>query len=358
MASDYDRLFGLPSLNGRVEAFGSDVNRPTVFAEKFALHGRDILSEDGTVQWDEITFSQGMAPVAGRKGRHKRKNPLAKVVRRSACMHIKRSVVLDPDRLFFEREPGQLRPNAEAYVEAEMRDLMGEIETTKAYACAESLRGTLTVNSTNVPGSEQAFAIAYSPNIYTKSAGWATVSTGITSSEIPLLKIDHRRSSGFEAAQAICGSTVEGYIGANTEVTTLARNMLGDRFVTQSGQMEGPMFGGLEIGGLKWHVTEGGYIPAGGSFTRYLPTVDEAIVLPADADLRDVLGMATGFGLVPVQNLGPASAAAGLIRPAPQRGWYSYASLVPGTPAVEVFVGWVGLPVVLRPAAVTVADLD
>lgn len=357
MASDYDRLFGLPSLNGRVEAFATNVNDTPVFLSKFEA-GRAILSNDGTAQWDETRFSQGLAPIAGAKGRHARKNPLTKVARRSACAHVKRSVVLDPKRMFMEREPGALQANAEAYVEGEMKDLVGEITRTKSYMAAESLRGTLTVNATNIPGSEQAFTITYSPNTYTKSAGWATAGTGITSSEIPLLKIDHRQSSGFEAEQAIVGSTVEGYFGGNTEVTTFAQHMLGERFLTTSGQMEGPLFGGLPIGGIMWHVTEGGYIPAGGSFTRYLPTIDQAIVLPRDEMLPDVLGMAEGYGFVPQQNLGPASAAASLIAPAPQRGWYSYAALVPGTPAVELFVGWVGLPVVMRPAAVTVADLD
>lgn len=357
MASDYDRLFGLPSLNGRVEAFASDVNRTDVWASKFRM-GRSIQSEDGTVQWDEQRFSRGLAPVAGAEGRHPRKDPLTKVARRSAVAHIKRSVVLKSQRLFFEREPGQLRPNAEAYVDSELRDLMGEIKATLAYMAAESLRGTLTVNSTNIPGSQQSFAIAYSPNTYAKSAGWGTSSTGILSSEIPLLKIDHRQSSGHDAAQAIVGSTVEGYMTGNTEVTTLARYQLGDRFVERSGQMEGPMFGGLEVGGLKWHVTEGGYVPEGGSFTRYLPTTDQAIVLPSDEELADVLGMAEGYGMVPRQSLGPASSAASLIAPAPQRGWYSYAALCPGEPAVELFVGYVGLPIVLRPAAVTVADLN
>lgn len=357
MASDYDRLFGLPSLNGRVEAFGSDVSRTSVFSDRFRM-GRRLLSMDGTVDWDEIRFSQKLAPVVGRDGRHPRKDPLTKVARSSACAAIKRSVVLKASRLFFERAPGQLRPDAEAYVEAEMRDLVNEIKSTVEYMAAESLRGTLTVNSTNIPGTTQAFTITYSPNTYTKSGGWATNSTTILSTEIPALKADHRQSSGHDIGQAICGSTVEGYIVGNTEVTTLARQQLGDRFVTRAGTMEGKMLGGLEVGGFVWHVTEGGYKADGSTFTRFLPTTDQAIFLPSDAELPDVLGMAEGKGLVPAQMFGPASAAAELIAPAPQEGWYSYACLVPGSPAVELFVGYVGLPVVLRPAAVTVGDLN
>lgn len=354
MASDYERLFGLPSLAGKVEAFRTSVLRPTVWLEKFERFGRQISSLDGTVKWDELVFSQGMAPVAGRQGRHKRKDPLTKIARSSACASIKRSVVLDSNRLFFERETGMLQPNAEAYVEQEMHDLMGEILTTLTYMSAESLRGTLTVNSTNIPGSEQSFAIAYSPNTYTKSAAWSTAGTGILSAEVPALKISHRQSCGMEAAQAIAGNAFEGYFGANTEITNFAANPLGQRMIEASGQMEGAA--ALRVGNLDWHLTEGGYIPEGGSFTRYLPTVDQAIVLPADAELGNVLAMAKGRGLVPAQGIGPASAAASLVRPAAAEGFYAYAALVPGMPAVELFVGYEGMPIVLRPAAVTVVD--
>lgn len=356
MASDFDVLFGLRSLNGRVEAFGDNVLRTRVFQNKFAM-GRDLMTEDGNVEWDELTFSRGLAPVTGRRGRFVNKAELSYVNRRSAVADIKQSVDLNPDRLFFQRQVGSLRPGAEAYVEEEIRDLTNRISNTIEYFAAESLRGTLTVNSANIPDTRNPFTITYSPNTYTANNSWATAGTGILSAEVPALKIDFEQNCGFTPAQAICGSTVEGYFTGNTECTTFLQYTLGERVLTTAGTTNGPLFGGVAIGGLSWTITEGGYVPEGGSFTRYLPTTDEAIVLPADSELRDVLGMAQGRGLVPQQLLGPASAAAGLVTPAPSPGWYSYATLEKDVPTIRLHVGWCGLPIVMRPAAVQVANL-
>lgn len=353
MATDYQRLFGVRSLNGKVEAFGMDAARNYAATRRFQA-GRKLMAEDGTCEWDEIQFSRGLAPVTGLKGRHVEKAELTKLVRRSAVMAIKRSVRLDPTRIHSERAPGELRPNARAYVEQELRDLVNEIAATIEYAAMESLRGTLTVNSTNIPGSTQAFAIAYSPNTYAASNSWALASTGILSSELPALKVDIEQLSGLIPRDCLCGSTVEGYMVGNSEVTNLARQALGERFVTQSGNMRGPMLGGLEIGGLQWEITEGGYIPEGGSFTRYMPDTDEVIVLPEDK--QDVLGLALGRGMVPQQVYGPAAAAAELCVPAGE-GWYSYAALDPDGPFIKLYAGWVGLPIVMRPQGVCVADV-
>ena len=352
----YNRLFGLRSLNGRVEAFASPATDSMLFTSKFK-RGRTLAAEDGTLEWDELTFGRGLAPVTGHKARFPNMDPLTIVNRKSAVAHLKRSKVLDPYKLWYERLPGTLRPGAAAYVELELRDMVNEINRTVEYMAAESLRGTLTVNAANIPGSSQAFTLTYSPNTYTASAGWATATTGILSSEIPAMKIDFEQTCGLSPRQVIIGSTVEGYMTGNTEITTLARTQLGERLVTQTGVMNGPLLGGLQVGNLDWTITEGGYVPAGGSFTRYLPTTDEAIALPADNELPDVLGMASGRGMIPAQEFGPASAAANLLRPAPSEGFYSYAKLTEDGHAVKLFVGWVGLPVVLRPQAVSVLNL-
>lgn len=356
MATDYERLFGVRSLNGKVEAFGRDVIRTNVFTSKFKA-GRPLMAEDGTCEWDEIQFSRALAPVTGHAAKFPEGADLTQVNRRSAVAHIKRSKRLDPYRMFWERAPGQLKPDAKAYVEARMQDAVNEISATIEYLCAESMRGTLTVNSTNIPDSTQAFTISYSPNTYTASNGWATASTKILSAEIPALKQDVEQLCGMAPAQAIAGSTVEAYFTGNTEVQAFGVSQLGERFITQSGSQRGPMLGGLAVGGLSWTATEGGYVPVGGSFTRYMPTTDEAIVLPADSELRDVLGFAEGRGLIPAQEYGPASAAAELIAPAPQAGFYAYAMLEGNGPFILLNVGYVGLPVVLRPSAVCVANL-
>lgn len=356
MATDYERLFGVRSLNGKVEAFANDVIRTSVFSDKFR-RGRPLMAEDGTCEWDEIQLSRALAPVTGHAAQFPEGPEVTKINRRSAVAHIKRAKRINPYKIHYERAPGMLRPDAAMYVETEMRDAMNEIMATYEYMASQSLRGTLTVNSTNIPDSTQAFTLTYSPNTYTATTSWATASTQILSSEIPALKQDVEQLCGLAPAQAITGSTVEGYIVGNSEISNFATQQLGERFITQSGAQRGPMLGGLAVGGLSWTLTEGGYVPTGGSFTRYLSTTDEAIVLPADGELVDVLGFAEGRGMVPSQQYGPASSAAGLIAPAPQAGWYAYAMIEGDGPFIKLCVGYVGLPIVMRPAAVCVANL-
>lgn len=357
MATDYQRLLGLRSLNGKVEAFGKDVTRTGVFRQKFQSYGRKLVAEDGTFEWDEVTYGRGLAPVTGHAAPFPEGNPLGTVHRKSSVVHIKRMRRLDPYRMHYEREPGTLRPNAAAYVEREMKEAMNEIMATHEYLSAESLRGTVTVNPTNIPGSTQSFTITYSPNTYTASNSWATAATKIISVELNQLKADVEQTCGLSPAQVIGGAAVNGYITGNSEITNYAAPLMGQRFIEQGSVREGPMLGGLLVGGLTWTITEGGYVPEGGAFTRYLPTVDEAIVLPPDGELSEVIGWVEGRGMIPAQQYGPASAAADLCAPAPQQGWYAFAMLDGNGPAILLCVGYVGNPVVLRPAAVCVANL-
>ncbi len=355
MATDYERLFGLRSLNGKVEAFANDVIRTNVFSSKFKL-GRPLMAEDGTCEWDEIQLSRALAPVTGHASQFPEGSEVTKVNRRSAVAHIKRSKRINPYKIHYERAPGLLRPDAAMYVETELRDAMNEIMATQEYMAANSLLGTLTVNATNIPDSTQAFTITYSPNTYTASNSWGTAGTKVLSAEIPALKQDHEQSSGMAPAQVITGGTVETQLTQNTEILSFATPQLGERFLTQSSQQRGPMLGGLAIGGLSWTLTESGYVPTGGVFTRYIATTDLGIVLPSDGELVDVLGFAEGKGMVPSQQYGPASSAADLIAPAPQAGWYAYAMLEGNGPYIKLCVGYVGLPIVMRPAAVTVLN--
>lgn len=358
MATPFDVMFGLPSLSGRVKVFGEDVTRTRLFQDKFFRFGRQLRTRDGSVKWDEVTMSRGLAPFAGLRGRFKNKAELGRTERTSHVAVIKRSVELNPERLYFQRESGELDPNAEAYVEEEMEDLATEVGNSIEYLAAEALRGTVTINAANVPDTTQVFTLTFSPNTYSKSAGWGTAGTKIISSEIPALKTDCEQNSGMSPGQVICTNTVEGYLNLNTEtIAILGDGDVKTGMLRTAGTMRGPLFNGFRIGGMDWLAYEGGYVPSGGSFTKYLPTADEAIVLPDDSQLGGVLGYALGQGLVPQGLLGPASEAACLIAPA-EPGWFSYARLVGDAPTVKLFVGWAGLLLPTRPDAICVADLD
>jgi len=359
MATEQE-LFGIRSLNGKVEAFGQDSLRTRVFTS-VVDKGRDLGAEDGTLEWDEKTFSRSLAPVVGHDSPFPERQLLQTINRRSAVAHIKESKIIPARKLYYERESGGLRPNATAVVEEELRDLTNRLAATVEYMASNTLQGSLVVNAANIPGTTIPFTITYTTNAYTAANSWATAGTGILSAEIPALKQDFEQFCGFVPTQVLIGSTIEGFIVGNTEVTTLSRNQLGDRFVTQSGVLNGPMLGGLAVGGLTWDVTEGGYTPDGGAFTRFLPTTDRGIVLPADSELGEVLGLAQGRGFIPQSNLvsdaNATSQVAAMVRPASQMGFYTYATRVDNPAGVRIYAGWVGLPILLRPAAVQVLNL-
>lgn len=352
-------LFGLRSLNGKIEAFGADAIRTRVATNKFAL-GRTLVAEDGTAEWDEVTFDRGLAPVVGHDSPFPLRQNLAVINRRSAVAHIKESKVIPARKLYYEREAGGLRPNAMAVIEQELADLTNRIAATREYMAWETLRGTLTVNATNIPGTTTPFTISYTTNAFASAADWDTAGTAILSSEIPALRQDFEQASGMVPAQVLCGSTVEGFLVANTEISSFLVNQLGPQILTTAGATMGPMLGGIRIGGLQWEIVEGGY-DIGAGFVRYLPTTDESITLPADNMLGDVLGVSEGRGFIPQSDIVTDAAAsaqvANMVRPAPNLGFYSYATRVSDPAGVKLYAGWVGLPVLLRPIAVQVTNL-
>jgi hypothetical protein len=189
------------------------------------------------------------------------------------------------------------------------------------------------------------------------SASWLTASTGILSSEIPAVVDDYRQTAGLDPAQVIIGRETAGGIYKNSEVVNLLQNPAGAALAATGAAMQGPAFGGFNLGGLFWRVSIGGYVPQGGSFTKYMPATDDFFVLPADSELPNVLGLALGTGFVPGEaDVGPAGRAADLCMPASTRGFYSYATRSINPAGVELFVGWVGLPIVLFPSGVLVGD--
>jgi hypothetical protein len=244
-------------------------------------------------------------------------------------------------------------------VDTVLRDLVKAIRKTIEYACARSLAGSLVVSPATIPGSQVTFTVTYAVNTYTAAASWATAGTGILSSELPALKRDHLQTSGMLGRQVIADGTVIGHIYANTQVQAFLQNMLGERFAGAGVVMQGAAFDSFALGDLAWASNEAGYVPQGGSYTKYMPATDNLFLLPADGELRDVLGMALGRGFVPA--IGPevssAEAAGAQWMPAPSRGYYSYAVRSMNPPGVQVFTGWVGLPLVMFPAGVTLADV-
>lgn len=358
MASSYQQLFGVRNLSGLVEAFGKEEQLDSMFQALF-MRGGTETSESDEADWDEVQLARHLAPARGAQGDWPSSQGTVTINRKSECMHVKDSTFILGAKLFKERAAGELTANAEAKVRRELRNLVKKIRKTIEYASAHSLNGSLVVNTTNVPGSSQAFTVTYGVNTYAASADWKTASTAVVSSELPAAKRDFVQTSGLQPARIICDGTITAALAANTEAQALMSDATKDAMLRASSEFQGAQFENLRLGGLQWLANEAGYVPEGGSFTKYIPATDDAFMLPGDEDLPDVLAMHLGRGIVPGSLSGPAEAGADLVMPAPTYGFYAYAerSVHPKAPGIHLNVGWVGLPVVQFPSGVCVLDV-
>lgn len=355
--TSHERVFGIRTLDGLVQAYAKEEANNTFFQGLF-MAGRKLEPDGDSVEWDEVQMHRHLAPVVGRDAPFQILEDTTKVARNSACAHVKIMKRIPAAKLYNERAPGSLTANASQVVALEIRDAVKTINSVKEYMAVNTLAGTLTVNSTNIPGTTVPFTLTYSPNTYTASTTWATVTTDIPGTELAALKQDFYQTSGLQPRTAIIGGTIQASIAKNDYVMQMLQFSQGENLAKSASAMFGQALGGFQLGDLDWKVNEAGYVPQGGSFTRFMPATDKGFLLPGPEDLPDVLGWAEGYGFVPAgTEYGSVDSAASLAVKAPSRGFYSYAKRA-GNPAtdVELCIGWVGLPILLFPSGVCVFD--
>lgn len=353
MSSPYESLFGTETLTGLIRTFDSEPGNRAC-TQVFARNAKKLMPVGTLAKWDEVVGSRHLAPITGSEEPAPRQANKAKTTKTSAMADIRVSKFISGDRLFDDRAPGKLLPSAEDVIAEELMDLNNLIGNTKEFLCASALLGTITVNSSTVPGSTMSFTVSFSPQSLSAGASWATASTKIISDEIKDHKQTYKDASGFNVAEMLIDPSIEGYLQANTEAQAFVSNALGSNFLLNGGTLEGAALGGLRFGGLSWTVTDGVYKPEGGSVTRY-KTVDQAIMLPSAPQQREVLGWIEGYGKVPA---GPVYTAngRGAVRQASSRGNFAYAMTMGDPVGVKLIAGWVGLPVLLNPNGVGVLD--
>lgn len=349
-------LLGVRSLNAMVTSFAAEERLNTMFQDKFL--GNMIEAEDSEViEWDEVQSHRHLAPVTGGNSPSVPLQNRQIVNRRTNLAHITINIPLKPSKLYHQRMPGTLRPNAQAYVRGEIRSAVKTMKNTVEYMSVNTLNGTLTVNTTNIPGSQVAFTVTWSPNTYTAGASWATANTDLLGTEIPGFKQDFLQTSGLLPAEVIIGGTINGYFPGNTGLSAQLVSQHGREVARSSGQLFGQALEGFELGGLQWKVNEAVYVPEGGAATRFMPATDDFFVLPMAEDLPEVLGMGLGRGFLPsTQGVATAEQAADLCMVAPQLGYYAYAVRTTDPVSVKIVLGWVGLPLLLFPSGVQVGD--
>lgn len=348
--------FGVRTLTTYIRTL--DTTAQDNFFQSLFKKGQKLITEGRKAFWDEQRMSRNMAPVIGLTSPAPKSAVTTRQERDSAMMLVKVSRDLAWDRLFFDRAPGSLRPNARMVIEGELADMRLELGKTKEYACCQALQtGGLIVNATNIPGSDQSFTLDYTVNTYTKTNSWNNAATQIWSQEIPLLLANTVSASAIPAKQLIVNDVTARGVLANTELqkfgatANLAKEFLGQSAVPSLGSAG--LLDSVKVGGLDMWIDAYGY-DNGSGFTKWVPD-NYGIALPADPLLPQVLGWASGKHPVPKNLWGPAGDIGfDMMGPGP----VAWAKSIDEPMMVQLFLAEYFLPVVMFPEAATYAQLS
>lgn len=314
----------------------------TVMQSKF---GRDEAPND-LYEWDEITYDRTLAPMTGADAASTRVGKLSKVHRVHSVAHMKLNTFIDGRRIFFqERAAGELRPNATLVVAREMRNLRMRMERTIEYMCAQALTGTLTVNSSTVPGTDTSFTVTYTGvGSFSKSAAWSTAGTKIFSTDLTTEKINYMRQSGFELRNMWFNNTVGQDLLANTEAQNWLQTTQRGVQVFESGWLG-------QMANLSFTQYDGYYDSDGaGTMLPYIAD-DNVVFTTDDSTFSQYCVLVEGRGLIPREAIGADQSM--LATPAPSNGFYAYTTVETDPVGLKLVVGWVGLPVLQFPEIIT-----
>ena len=336
--------FGIRNLNRVVETFAMQKagELQTYFPED---------NIDGEIyEWDQLDFPRDLAPITGPDAPSKNIGELAKSHKLTTLAHVKLNKRIPGRRIFLmERGLGSLRPDAEGHVAREIKDLKFKIDKIKEWLCAKAFTGSIVVNSANIPGTDVTFTITFAVQTFTKTTSWATSTTNILSdaNELPKAKNDYSNTVGFPLETAIFNQSVMNYLIGNQEFQAWAQHTNLGLEVMREGRIG-------RFGGIDWHQYDGNYKPVGGSVTKFIAD-SKVIFLPSKAEYQQYLVMAQGKGMIPQGAIGSVSDM--LMSPAPNSGFYGYATVETDPVVLKVIVGWVGLPIIVYPDVVMYATV-
>ena len=352
-----ESVLGSRELSGMIKTF-ADNSRNSVCTGIYR-GGRAIVSDDPKhVEWDERVFSERLAPVVGFTEAPpvgvlpSEKNKVARMAK------IAEVVSIPADRLFYDRELGELKPNAKSVVADAVQDLLGKINRSVELLCALALLDNMVVNSTVIPGSKQAFTISWGnlTRAVADLGDWSVETTKIVTEGIKPLVDYYRQNAGMLPSEILLNSATEGYLLKNEEVKELLQNPAYAANVFKSDHRDTAVLNGLGLGNMEWRKHLGGYKADGSTWTDFIPD-DKVVVLPNEAARRDVLAMAEGYNLVPARLWGSPDDAASQIMRAPTVGISAYSEAKTRPMRVEIVGEWIGLPINLFPAGILVGTV-
>jgi len=285
-------------------------------------------------EWDILKADRDRAKISqpGAPSHRVALRPAGKQMAR--CVHSPEHVMLDGDYLENLRALGQDDANAELYIAQEQQKLADRQAALKEWLFSQMLTGSAVFTQDDAKITiNYRMASGHKP---TASASWATSTTDIPA-DIRTWKALIRQDSGREPAHAWCNETVMGYLMANDNV----KDLLGDGAYKAQVGRQGRI---TEFMGLTWHVYDNGYVPSGGSFTKYIAD-DKLFITPEAGDW-----VAVQEGSTQIKPLGATQ----LLR---VWGRHSWVELESDPAGYKLGVGDVFLPVLPVPDAIVYADV-
>lgn len=313
----------------------------TLFQDLFNVNKKVCVGP--TVQWDETDFPRRLAPVVGDESAFPAVNPNDKKPQAAPLIHLKVSKKLDAYKLLEWRYAGLRDADVRRSIEDELGGMIKIIKSSVEYICANALLGT--IDTSQIEGSE--YSVQFSYGVTTQTIGqWSNTGTDILGVEIPKISSKFVQTLGRQPGVTIFNDNLEKELLQNTSLKGWLQYQYAASAIFASMTTDQVMQN-TKLGGLDWRKSFGGYVPTGGSFTRFMSD-NKIITLPMQGELGSLLTMAEGYGAIPtnVYGGGDGAAAATAFRRAGAPGLYAYSVGTHNPAGVELYVGYRFFPVV------------
>jgi hypothetical protein len=338
---NFEDLFLPMTMTTAVRRF-SEAADQRIYSAEFE-RGEKLSPLGDSVHWDETRFSRDLAPLEGPESPSQSKPKLQHKVRTGVMVDIKHHVDIKARDLRLMRQVGSDSAQPAQKISDELKDLTTMVDQTKEFIAAKALvEGVVTLGS--VPNSNLTGTLTYPIATLSALAAWNLVATKIRSSEIPAIRKDYRRKSGFHAKRAIANEAVDGFITQNTEISTFSAETLAGRVLANSWVEGGSI---ALLAGLQWQFTDSHYAldatPDTIADTFDAANTDKIAILAPLEMSRSVYAVAEGLVDIPVSGprFGSTGGATGMTQAV--RGFYAYAEQVFNPVGIRIYVGWKGL---------------
>ena len=348
-------LLGIKALTEMVQTYDEEETPANKFFTSLFEKGEQARPPGDEIRWDEVVYARGLAPIVGPDSPHPRVARTDLKIRTSPLASIKLHTDVSARRLFKQRAPGREVADAATVIRMELKNLRQRIAKSVEKMCARTLFGELVVNKDEFEGSEVEFTVKHDVNKAQRLVSWKDQKNArIQEAEIPALVDAYAKASGLAPETALINLTVEQYLRKNEDIRAFAFGERTNKAFLESKSISPQVLASLQLGGLNWQKSLGYYTNSKGVLTRFFEE-NRVVLLPGEAELAGILGLALGTSFVPRELWGAEGELGFVEQPA---GYCAYSETIKSPAGVRLYAEWTGLPYVKFGKGVLVAEVD